>query len=85
VTVILAMDGSCEEDIIMNRWNSRSADEFLADLELTMSQVHDMLAARLPEMTTTYLIQLQMAVEALGIAIKEQRWVREGRVEFLGE
>jgi hypothetical protein len=79
------MDGSFEKDIIMNPWNSEPADELLADLERAMSQVHDMLAARLPEMTTTYLLQLQTTVGALGIAIKEERWVREGRVEFLGE
>jgi hypothetical protein len=79
------MVGSFEKDIMMNPWNSQSADELLADLERAMSQVHDMLATRLPEMTSTYLLQLQTAVEALGIAIKEERWVREGRVEFLGE
>jgi hypothetical protein len=50
-----------------------------------MAHVHEMLAGRLPEMTTAYLLQLQTAVEALGIAIKEERWVRDGQIEFLGE
>ena len=69
----------------MNAWNSQLADELLADLERTMAHVHEMLAGRLPEMTTAYLLQLQTAVEALGIAIKEERWVRDGQIEFLGE
>jgi hypothetical protein len=68
-----------------NPWNSQSADELLADFERAMTHVHEMLADRLPEMTTAYLLQLQTAVEALGIAIKEERWVREGQIEFLGE
>jgi hypothetical protein len=70
---------------MMNPWNSQSTHELLAGLERAMGQVHDMLATRLPEVTSIYLLQLQTAVEALGIAIKEERWVREGRVEFLGE
>jgi hypothetical protein len=69
----------------MSPCNSQLADELLADLERAMANVHEMLADRLPEMTTTYLLQLQMAVEALGIAIKDERWVREGQIEFLGE
>jgi hypothetical protein len=36
-------------------------------------------------MTTAYLVELQAAVEALGRAIKEERWAREGYTEFLGE
>ena len=69
----------------MNPWKSPPADELLADLEQAMSQVHEMLADRPLEMTPTYLLQLQSAVEALGIAIKEERWVREGQIEFRGE
>jgi hypothetical protein len=37
------------------------------------------------EMTTAYLIELQAVVEAVGRAIKEERWAREGYSEFLGE
>jgi hypothetical protein len=73
------------EDMSMNPWSSQSADELLADLERAMSQVHEMLADRPPVMTTAYLLQLQTAVEALGIAIKENRWVSEGQIEFQGE
>jgi hypothetical protein len=36
-------------------------------------------------MATVYLVQLQAAVEAVGRAIKEERWAREGYTEFLGE
>jgi hypothetical protein len=36
-------------------------------------------------MTTAYLIELQAVVEAVGRAIKEERWAREGYSEFLGE
>jgi hypothetical protein len=37
------------------------------------------------EMTTTYLIELQAAIEAVERAVKEERWAREGYSEFLGE
>jgi hypothetical protein len=69
----------------MNPWGPQSADELSADLEQAMSQVHEMLADKPPVMTTAYLLQLQTAVEALGIAIRENRWVREGQIEFQGE
>jgi hypothetical protein len=69
----------------MNPWSSQSTDELLADLERAMRQVHEMLADSPPVMTNAYLLQLQTAVEALGIAIKENRWVREGQIEFQGE
>jgi hypothetical protein len=44
-----------------------------------------MLINHLGEMTTAYLIELQAVVEAVGRAIKEERWAREGYSEFLGE
>jgi hypothetical protein len=58
----------------------------LGDLEHAISQLRQTLGIDQPrEMTTAYLVELQAAVEALGRAIKEERWAREGYSEFLGE
>src|SRR5262249_15605662 len=53
------------------------------DLERKINQLREMLDAR--EMTSAYLIELEAAIEAVGRAIKEERWAREGYSEFLGE
>jgi hypothetical protein len=65
---------------------SATSDEARSDLEYEINQLREMLAIdHLREMTTAYLIELQAAVEAVGRAIKEERWAREGYSEFLGE
>jgi hypothetical protein len=69
----------------VNPWGSPPAEERFANLEEAISQVREMLADRPLQMTTAYLVQLEAATEALGRAIKEERWAREERSEFLGE
>jgi hypothetical protein len=57
-----------------------------SDLDREIDHLREMLAIdRLREMTTASLIELQAVVEAIGRAIKEERWAREGYSEFLGE
>jgi hypothetical protein len=64
---------------------SATSDE-ARSLEREINQLREMLAINhLREMTTAYLIELQAVVEAVGRAIKEERWAREGYSEFLGE
>ena len=61
-------------------------DQHLGDLDRAISQLRDILGIdQPPEMATAYLVELQAAVEAVGRAIKEERWAREGYTEFLGE
>ena len=56
------------------------------DLEREINQLRQMLAIdHAREMTSSYLIELQAAIEAVGRAIKEEQWAREGYSEFLGE
>jgi hypothetical protein len=55
------------------------------DLERTIARLGEMLKSNRAKMTTAYLVELQAAVEAVGRAIKEERWAREGYREFLGE
>jgi hypothetical protein len=63
-----------------------TSDEADSDLEREINRLREMLAIdRLREVTTAYLIELQVVVEAVGRAIKEERWAREGYSEFLGE
>jgi hypothetical protein len=59
----------------------------LGDLERAVSRLRQTLGIDQPRemMTTAYLVELQAAVETLGMAIKEERWAREGYSEFLGE
>jgi hypothetical protein len=57
-----------------------------SDLEHQINRLREMLTVdHTREMTSAYLIELQAAVEAVGRAIKEERWAREGYSEFLGE
>ena len=63
-----------------------TGNEHLGDLDRAISQLREMLGDyQLQEMTTAYLVELQAAVEAVGRAVKEERWAREGYSEFLGE
>jgi hypothetical protein len=65
---------------------SAASDGHLGDLGCAISQLRKTLGINQSrEMTTAYLVELQAAVEALGRAIKEERWAREGYSEFLGE
>ena len=65
---------------------SATSDEPRSDLEREINRLREMLAIdHTQEMTSAYLIDLQAAVEAVGRAIKEERWAREGYSEFLGE
>jgi hypothetical protein len=63
---------------------SGNTNEHRGDLERAITQLHETLGID-REMTTAYLVELQAAVEAVGRAIKEERWAREGCSEFLGE
>ena len=68
------------------RHKPKTGDHHLGDLDRAISQLREMLGIDQPaEMTTSYLVELQAAVEAVGRAIKEERWAREGYTEFLGE
>jgi hypothetical protein len=65
---------------------SAASDGCLGDLGCAISRLRKTLGIDQPrEMTTAHLVELQAAVEALGRAIKEERWAREGYCEFLGE
>jgi hypothetical protein len=65
---------------------SATSNEHRGDLEGAITRLRETLGIDQPrEMTTAYLVQLQAAVEAVGRAIKEERWAREGYSEFLGE
>ncbi len=55
------------------------------DLERAINRLREMLGRDRGKMTTGYLVELQAAAEAVGRAIKEERWAREGYSEFLGE
>jgi hypothetical protein len=58
----------------------------LGDLERAISELRQTLGIDQPrEMTTAYLVELRAAVEAVGWAIKDEQWAREGYGEFLGE
>jgi hypothetical protein len=63
---------------------SATSNERRGDLEGAITQLRETLGID-REMTTAFLVELQAAVEALGRAIKEERWAREGYSEFLGE
>jgi hypothetical protein len=63
---------------------SATGNEQRGDLEGAITQLRETLGIN-REMTTAFLVELQAAVEALGRAIKEERWAREGYSEFLGE
>jgi hypothetical protein len=63
---------------------SATSNERRGDLEGAITQLRETLGIN-REMTTAFLVELQAAVEALGRAIKEERWAREGYSEFLGE
>jgi hypothetical protein len=69
----------------VNPWGSSPAEERFANLEQAIGEVREMLAHTPLQMTSAYLVQLEAAIEALGRAIKEERWGREERGEFLGE
>jgi hypothetical protein len=63
-----------------------TGNEHLGDLDRAIHQLCEMLGVRQPgEMTTAHLVELKAAVEAVGRAITEERWAREGYSEFLGE
>ena len=63
---------------------SATSNERRGDLQGAITQLRETLGIN-REMTTAFLVELQSAVEALGRAIKEERWAREGYSEFLGE
>jgi len=70
-------------------------NEYFGVLERAIAQLRETLAAqdnpvrtphnpvRMPPIE--YLDELQAAVEAVGRAIKDERWARAGAVEFQGE
>jgi len=63
-------------------------NEYFGVLERAISQLRETLAAQDNPVRTPpieYLDELQTAVEAVGRAIKDERWVRAGAVEFQGE
>jgi hypothetical protein len=65
---------------------SKTGSQHLGDLDRAINQLREILGIDQPsEITTVYLAELQAAVEAVGRAIKEERWAREGYTEFLGE
>ena len=65
---------------------SATSSDRLSNLERAISQLRETLGIDQPrEMTTEYLVELQATVEAVGRAIIEERWAREGYSEFLGE
>jgi hypothetical protein len=55
------------------------------DLERAITQLRETLGINRGKMTTAYLVELQAGVEAVGRAIKEERWAREVYSEFQGE
>jgi hypothetical protein len=65
---------------------SATSNEHRGDLEQAITQLRVTLGLDQPrEMTTAYLAELRAAVEAVGWAVKEEQWAREGYNEFLGE
>jgi hypothetical protein len=65
---------------------SATSNEHRADLERAMTRLRETLGIDQPrKMTTAYLVELRAAVEAVGWAIKDEQWAREGYGEFLGE
>jgi hypothetical protein len=63
---------------------SATSNEHRGELERAITQLRETLGID-REMTTAYLVELQAAVEAIGRAIKDEQWAREGYGEFLGE
>jgi hypothetical protein len=61
------------------------SNEHRGDLERAMTLLRETLGTDRGEMTTAHLVELQAAVEAVGRAIKEERWARDGYSEFQGE
>ena len=56
------------------------------DLERAITRLRETQGIDQPrEMTAAYLVELRAAVEAVGWAIKDEQWAREGYGEFLGE
>jgi hypothetical protein len=55
------------------------------DLERAITLLRETLGTDRGEMTTAHLVELHAAVEAVGRAIKEERWARDGYSEFQGE
>jgi hypothetical protein len=64
---------------------STTSNEQRGDLERAITQLREMLGTNRGKMTTAYLVELQAAAEAVGKAIKQERWARDGYSEFLGE
>jgi hypothetical protein len=65
---------------------SATSNACRGDLEGAIIQLRQTLGIdQRREMTTAYLVELQAAVEAVGRAIRDERWAREGYSEFLGE
>ena len=65
---------------------SATSNEHRGDLERAITRLRETLGIDQPrEMTTAYLVELRAAVEAVGWAIKDEQWAREGYGEFLGE
>jgi hypothetical protein len=64
-------------------------NEYFGVLERAIAQLRETLAAQDNPVRTAppieYLDRLQAAVEAVGRAIKDERWARAGAVEFQGE
>jgi hypothetical protein len=63
---------------------SATSSECRGDLEGAIAKLRETLRID-REMTTAFLVELQAAVEAVGRAVKEERWARAGYSEFLGE
>jgi hypothetical protein len=65
---------------------SATSNEDRGDLKRAITRLRVTLGIdQPPEMTTAYLVELRAAVEAVGWAIKDELWAREGYSEFLGE
>jgi hypothetical protein len=64
-------------------------NEYFGVLERAIAQLRETLATQDNPVRTTppieYLDRLQAAAEAVGRAIKDERWARAGAVEFQGE
>jgi hypothetical protein len=63
-------------------------NEYFGVLERAIAQLRETLAVQdnpVRSPPIEYLDELQAAVEAVGRAIKDERWARAGAVEFQGE
>ena len=69
----------------LGRFRERKPATGNDDLERAITRLREMLGIDRGQITTAYLAELQAAAEAVGRAIKEERWAREGYSEFLGE